>query len=291
MVRLKRAPRASTPSRTNQPNMPVRLSARTDRRSWRAATLCTALVIAVASLVTARASDARETPDWLRRLLHVAPRREALLAASDTVVVFGPKIMALGSATSGTFVERFTVATPQSGAYLLRVTNGPAGAPGITGGTVSLNGTVVLGAADLSAMAAGTSRDIPVLVTATDTLVAVLSGPVNAAISVALLTLPDPTFIVFGPRQYERAKGAPVTITESFTLPAGAASPAYLCIRNGEPDGSRRNSSSRVSLNGVVIVSHSDASRHFGIAILSRPPSSVTHRVSRARSSGHSGSD
>ena len=188
--------------------MPVGPSARTGRRSWRAATLCAALVIAVASLVTARAGDARETPDWLRRLLHATPRREALLVAPDTVVVFGPKTLALGSATSGTFVERFTVATPQGGAYVLRVTNGPTGAPGITGGTVSLNGTAVLGAADLSAMAAGTSRDIPVLVTATDTLLAALSGPVNAAISVSLLTLPDPTFIVFGPRQYERAKGA-----------------------------------------------------------------------------------
>ena len=107
--------------------MPVRLSARTGRRSWRAATLCTALVIAVASLMTARASDARETPDWLRRLLHSAPRRESLLVATDTAVVFGPKTMALGSATSGTFVERFTVATPQTGAYVLRVMTDPPG--------------------------------------------------------------------------------------------------------------------------------------------------------------------
>ena len=66
------------------------------------------------------------------------------------------------------------------------------------------------------------------------------------------------TIVVFGPRQYERARGAPVTVTEHFTLPAGAKSPAYLCVRNGEPDGTRRNSASTVTLNGVQVVGQSN---------------------------------
>jgi RHS repeat-associated protein len=41
-------------------------------------------------------------------------------------------------------------------------------------------------------------------------------------------------------------------------MPAGAAAPTYLCVRNGEPDGSRRVSSAVVTLNGVPIVSPSD---------------------------------
>ncbi len=89
-------------------------------------------------------------------------------------------------------------------------------------------------------------------------MIASLTGPANAAISLSLLTVPDPTFTVFGPRTYERDNGKPVLVTSTFTLPAGARPPSFLCIRNGELDGSRRNSSSRVILNGVEIIGPSD---------------------------------
>ena len=46
----------------------------------------------------------------------------------------------------------------------------------------------------------------------------------------------------------------PVTVTEHFSLPRGAAPPTYLCFRNGDPDGTHRTSSASVRLNGVEIV-------------------------------------
>ncbi|MEP6731929.1 MAG: hypothetical protein ABJE10_14875, partial [bacterium] len=216
-------------------------SASTRRMSRRAAILAAVLTASLALVVTTGMVEARTAPSWLSRIARVVGwRREQqpLLTPSDTVAVFGPKTMSLGAATSGTFVEKFTVVSPTSGGYLLRVTNGPAGVARVTGGTVNLNGAVVFATADLAGLAAGATRDIPVIAAAADTIVATLTGPANSAISVSLLTLPDPTFTVFGPMQFERDNGKPITVTENFTLPAGAKSPAFLCIRNGELDGS-----------------------------------------------------
>jgi hypothetical protein len=66
--------------------------------------------------------------------------------------------------------------------------------------------------------------------------------------------MPDPTFLLFGAKQYERESGQPVTIVERFTVPAGGVSSRWLCVRNGELDGTRRNSSATVKLNGVDVV-------------------------------------
>ncbi len=235
------------------------VSSRARRISRRAATLIAVLAVGAAFIINAGDAEAHGAPSWLSRLMRAVVRRESVAQpASDTVAVFGPKTMALGAATSGTFIEKFTIAAPQSGGYLLRVTNGPNGAPRMTGGTVSLNGAVVFSATDFAALPSGATRDVPVIAAAADTLIATLTGPANAAISLSLLTVPDPTFTVFGPRTYERDNGKPVLVTSNFTLPAGARPPSFLCIRNGELDGSRRNSSSRVILNGVEIIGPSD---------------------------------
>ena len=235
--------------------MPTVLSARTRRMSRRVTMLLAALAIVAVSVVSAREGEAHTGPTWFGRAVRTLMRRAAVAnAPSDTTVVFGPKTMALGTSTSGTFVEKFTVPTPTSGGYLLRLTNGPAGATSVTGGTVSLNGAVVVSTADIAALTSGATRDVPVVATAADTLIATLSGPAGSAISISLLAVPDSKFIVYGPRTFERGKGTPVIITETFALPAGAKPPAYLCIRNGELDGSRRNSSSRVILNGIEII-------------------------------------
>jgi hypothetical protein len=96
------------------------------------------------------------------------------------------------------------------------------------------------------------------MLTPTDTIVAALSGPTNGALSVSVLAMPDPTFLVFGAKQYERDTGKPITVSEHFMTPPGAALPTYLCVKNGELDGTRRNSSATVTLNGTQVVGPSD---------------------------------
>jgi len=231
---------------------------RARRRSSRAALLLAVVVVGSAFVITTRESEARGVPGWLSRLMRAVSRRESVASpAPDTIVVFGPKVFSMGSATSATFVEKFIlpapVATLGSG-YLLRATNGTGGAARVTSGVIVVNGAIVVGTTTLAGLAAGASVTVPVELSATDTLIAALRGPAGSAVSITVLAAPDPTFYVFGPKQYERATGKPVTVTEHFSLPPGAAPPSYLCFRNGDPDGTRRTSSAVVRLNGVDIL-------------------------------------
>ena len=54
---------------------------------------------------------------------------------------------------------------------------------------------------------------------------------------------------------FVRRKGEPETVKETFPLPGSSAGPYTLRVINGERDGSRRASSARIVLNGVVILS------------------------------------
>lgn len=217
--------------------------------------IATALVALALLLATAGYAEARGAPRWLARLFRAvssrAEVRTAAWAPGDTVVLFGPKTLALGTGTSATFIERFAVSglptnttVPAESGYLLRATNGPAGAAAVTGGSIMLNGAIVVSASQLAALSAGTSIVVPVQVVPSDTIVAALTGPPGSAVTVSVLAAPDPTFIVFGAKQYERVNGSPVTVVERFTVPTGGVAPSYRCVRNGELDGTRRNSRS-----------------------------------------------
>src|SRR5689334_13013162 len=57
-----------------------------------------------------------------------------------------------------------------------------------------------------------------------------------------LLTGCDSAVVLFGPKTYVRANGAPVTVVDSFAQ-AGSNAPYRLVLVNGLPDGSHRVSS------------------------------------------------
>ena len=73
--------------------------------------LATVLVALGLVFVSANYAEARGAPRWLSRFLRAVSGRSAIpaptAAPGDTIVLFGPKTMALGSGTSATFVERF----------------------------------------------------------------------------------------------------------------------------------------------------------------------------------------
>ena len=49
----------------------------------------------------------------MSRLMRAVSRRESVASpAPDTIVVFGPKVFLMGSATSATFVEKFILPAP-----------------------------------------------------------------------------------------------------------------------------------------------------------------------------------
>jgi hypothetical protein len=66
------------------------------------------------------------------------------------------------------------------------------------------------------------------------------------------------TFNVYGPRRFDRRTGAPVTVTEKFSLPADAGAPFTVQVQNGAADGSGRTSSATVNLNGAELFRQRD---------------------------------
>lgn len=189
---------------------------------------------------------------WAR---HAWSSGAVLTSAGDTTVVYGPKQIATPTGAATTVVERFTVPATTTGQFLLRVSNGAAsGAQRVAAGSIRLNGAEVMTSAELVAIATGGVATKPVLLLPTDTLVAIVEGGAGAYVTLSVLAAPDPTFAVFGPKTYERGRGVPAPVLERFTLPPGGGAPFRLCVQNGLADGTRRNSSAWIRINGVEVV-------------------------------------
>lgn len=61
------------------------------------------------------------------------------------------------------------------------------------------------------------------------------------------------TVTFYGPHQFTREAGSPVTVTEQFSIPSGIVAPYTIEVQNGGPDGWRRVSSASIQLNGVEL--------------------------------------
>lgn len=71
-----------------------------------------------------------------------------------------------------------------------------------------------------------------------------------ACLLALLLAVAQSQPVIFGPTQFLRTAGPPNQFTDMFPLPAGATAPFLLHIVNGNPNGTNRVSSARVTLNG-----------------------------------------
>ncbi|UCH97723.1 MAG: hypothetical protein JSV88_12970, partial [Candidatus Aminicenantes bacterium] len=70
----------------------------------------------------------------------------------------------------------------------------------------------------------------------------------------------------FGPKQYTRDKGKPVTIEENFTIPLNYASSGFtMTLTNGSAQGENRVSSAEIELNGELIFSPADFNQQVGL--------------------------
>ncbi|HET9713615.1 MAG TPA: IPT/TIG domain-containing protein, partial [Pyrinomonadaceae bacterium] len=65
------------------------------------------------------------------------------------------------------------------------------------------------------------------------------------------------TFTVYGPQRFTDA-GAPVPVTENFSLPADAVAPFAILVENGSPTGTNRVSSGTIKLNGTTLYEPND---------------------------------
>lgn len=204
------------------------------------------------------------------------------LAPGDTVAVFGPETFVSSSGSAQLFVERFGLTPEVGNRYFLKVENGLSdGTKRVTGGSVYLNGSLILSSATLAAGGAGWIRDVQIL--PEDTLKVTVQGGAGAQLTVSVLTTLDASFTVFETERFVRFTGAPTAYTRSFTLPASAGPPYRLCLTNGNPNGTNRITSANIKINGTTVVSSSDFSNQVGSlsreVTLQNPPSSNTVEV------------
>ncbi|MGH7229917.1 MAG: hypothetical protein ACREJU_00980, partial [Nitrospiraceae bacterium] len=94
--------------------------------------------------------------------------------------------------------------------------------------------------------------------------------------------------VIFGPTQYLRTAGPPNQYTDTFTVTHPVGAPFQLHIVNGNPDGTNRVSSGRVTLNGIEIVGPSD----FGqtVPVIDRPVTLVASNTVEIRLTSAPGS-
>ncbi len=180
---------------------------------------------------------------------------------ADTVVVFGPRRLEAGRGVPALHVERFEATAGQRGGYLLRLQADALG----NATRVLLNGVPVATAQSLRQ--GGGTLEVPVALLPQNVLAVTVDGAQGTAVTATVLLVPEPSFVLAGPRTVERRASAPVTVVERFALPPGAAPPYRLHVRNGDEDGSRRTTSGVIRVNGAQVVGPGDLSPLVGALV------------------------
>jgi RHS repeat-associated protein len=187
------------------------------------------------------------------------------LVYGDTVVVWGPVTMD----DPGSNNEEF-VLDPQPGRqYLLKVENGLSdGSQRMTKGSVRFNGFKLITDDQVAAGAAGWLRRI--LPIDSNWVRVQIDSPANAIVKVSILETVDPTVTVFETRMYPTSIPGPTTVFHALTIPSGVGEPFYLCMANGNQNGTNRYDLVQFNLDGVPIA---DTDSSVPLKILEFPPS------------------
>src|SRR6266545_3294656 len=188
----------------------------------------------------------------------------AFAQSVDTLLVFGPtQYVRLSGGTNTAYTESFG-ATPTPGRrFILQLVNATQNTGlHLHSFTVRLNGLEVVGSAEF---VDGTALSKQVELAASNSAVFTLTADQGVRVTVRIVSVPDPTFGVFGPERFTRAKVNP---TRSFALPAGAGGPFWLVLVNGAGVPAQRADDVYIWLNGVQVVGKPDVS--LGVASLTR---------------------
>lgn len=254
---------------------PIRRIARAlTAKRWSAALMASGVLLLGATTLLFARNDTAGLLTWLRG---------SAMAPGDTVVVFGPSTFTTPSGSAQNFVETFNATVEQAREYTVRLVNGDStnGTLKATGGYVRFNGVEIMSAAEL---AAGQTLVKSVLLFPSNTMETRISGGAGARVTVSVRGIADPTFAVLTERMFERQNGQPRPDTVLFTLPAAAGTPFTVFIRNGELDGTRRNSSSEAWINGVQVVQQADLNQSVSwmsrtVSLSSTPPNRLVVRM------------
>ncbi|MBP6669029.1 MAG: hypothetical protein KA180_06240 [Gemmatimonadales bacterium] len=150
--------------------------------------------------------------------------------------------------------------------YWLQIVNG---APGGTNRVDSLkgkwNGKNIIGASDFNSLT--DERERVIAATQKDTLQLQLFGATTAYVTVAVFSVPDPMFNIFGENTYTKTNGSSQTFNATFTRPADAFLPAYVFVVNGDTLGAHRVTGATVKINGTTVVASTDVTTAIGSVV------------------------
>ncbi len=184
---------------------------------------------------------------------------------SDTAFHFGWEVDS-ASPTGRNYMEAITIPVAVGQQYWLQIVNG---APGGTNRVDSLkgkwNGKNIIGTSDFNSLTDDSERVIAA--TQTDTLQLLIFGPTTSYVSVAVFSVPDPTFNIFGESTYTKTNSNSQTFTGNFTKPSDAFAKYYLFVVNGDSTGAQRVSSAQVKVNGTIVVNSTDVTTAIGSVV------------------------
>ncbi len=171
------------------------------------------------------------------------------------------------------YIERFRLIGGVRARYVLRVQPSSTGNGQDPLVTLTLNGRSV----------SPTTQQVQLA--DSNTIEAVVQGPEGTIVTLTVLSSPDPTYTVYGPRRFDRGSGAPAVVTDRFVMAATAAAPYAIHLINGTSTGTGRASSAVVRLNGAVVLGPADFNQQVAAAerdVTLRPDNAVEVEVRSA---------
>ncbi|MDP1858404.1 MAG: RHS repeat-associated core domain-containing protein [Gemmatimonadaceae bacterium] len=244
-------------ARLRQKFLPEARLARWSRRRASAALRVTAisLVTIGASLGAAFAAGVGPDPSGAIERPPLNARSEtsgAAVAAGDTVIVAGPYLFSTPNGNQTTSIEYFSTTITPGRRYLVRTQK-------VTGTfsyiNVLVNEAVAAGPAD---MASATSVTRIMDLEPVDTVRAQVTGNAGATIRVTVLSVSDPSYVLYGPARLSVNAGFPSLRQDTFVVLARTAGPYHLHWRNG-PNGAPQASSALIKINTTTVLNSSDS--------------------------------
>lgn len=171
------------------------------------------------------------------------------------------------AATSGrNYLEQITIPVAVGQQYWLQVTNGaPGGSNRVDSLKGKWNGKGLLGAQDFNSLTDESERVIAA--TQTDTLQLQVFGPTTSYVTVAVFSVPDPMFAIYGDTTIVKTSSSSQTLVRFFTTPADAYPPYHLYVVNGDSAGGHRVTSAEVRVNGTTVISTTDVTTAIGSVV------------------------
>ena len=153
---------------------------------------------------------------------------------SDTTFHYG-WIVDSAAPSGRNYLEQIQIPVTVGQEYWLEIQNGDgSGNNRVDSLRGRWNGKNIIGASDFNSLTEGRERVIAA--TLVDTLQLQVYGPITSYVRVAVFSVPDPTFNIFGENTYTKSNGSSQTFNDSFAVPSDAFPKYYVYVVDLSPE-------------------------------------------------------